>query len=119
MVDMDDREILNSNNTYSEKNHIIDNTEVYIDFNKKYPEVVIELKKNESLIKEREEILAKNTKQPLFKNVIFIYLDALARNHFRRKLKKTFAWLEKFYDKSHFDDLDKIKKEDNISRVIQ
>lgn len=111
MVDMDDREILTENKTFSEKNKVIDDTEVYIDFNKKYPEVIIELKKNETLIKEREKILAKNPKQPLFKNVIFIYLDALARNHFRRKLKKTFAWLEKFYDNTQWDDFGKVPKE--------
>lgn len=36
-----------------------------------------------------------------FKNIIQIYIDALSRNHFRKKLKKTFAWLEKFYITNH------------------
>ena len=34
------------------------------------------------------------------KNILSIYIDALSRQHFRRKLKKTWAFLEKFYQNS-------------------
>ncbi len=106
MIDMDKKDEEIPGGKISEKNKIIDDTEVYIDFSKEneLPEVVIKVKKNETLIKERTEILEKNKNETLFKNVIFIYLDALSRNHFRRKLKKTFAWLEQFYDNSKWEE---------------
>lgn len=108
MVDMDKKEVVDEAGKLAAaaRNKLINDTEVYLDFSKEndFPEVVINLKKNETLIKEREEIAQKHKNETLFKNVIFIYLDALARNHFRRKLPKTFAWLERFYDNSRWED---------------
>jgi len=105
MIDMDNKDPEISGEPISEKNKKINETEVYIDFSKEdsYPEVVISLKKNETLIKERTEKAEMHKNQTLFKNVIFIYLDALSRNHFRRKLPKTFSWLEQFYDNSMWE----------------
>jgi hypothetical protein len=119
---------------------LTENVEVYIDFEPDFPEVKINLKKNQTLIDERRKFIEENkikdeenlkeyeNKQKLkesnngtnttseenqeeespvnpvempFKNIIQIYIDALSRNHFRKKLKKTFAWLEKFYMSNH------------------
>ena len=66
---------------------------------KKIPEVIVSYDKdglveismkitpNETLIKERREISKKNKVK--FENVLIIYIDAISRNHFLRKLKKT------------------------------
>lgn len=110
MINMDDIDI---DNPDSEKNKVINNTEVYVDFEKEYPEVVIHLKKNQTLIEERKKNFEKRKNDTLFKNVIFIYLDALSRNHFRRKLKKTYAWLEKLYDNKLWNKNEVIEVEKN------
>jgi hypothetical protein len=35
------------------------------------------------------------------KNILTIYIDALSRQHFHRKLKRTWAFLEKYYRDNH------------------
>ena len=83
---------------------IIDNIskpEVYIDFSDKnnpYGKIKINLIKNNSLIKEREKI-SKNTKT-IFDNILFIYLDSLSRQHFKRKMKYLSSFIEKYMDKN-------------------
>ncbi len=57
-------------------------------------EININIIKNETLIKEREKLLYKNTK---FDNILVIYIDALSRQHFLRKMKLTRKILEKYY----------------------
>jgi hypothetical protein len=74
-----------------------DDVEVYIDYSRTYPEVKIQVKKNQTLINERSKLYEKNKSNTRFKNVLFIYIDSLSRNSFRRKLKKTYAWLENKY----------------------
>jgi hypothetical protein len=74
-------------------------SEVYVDFTKKVPEVKIELKKNEDLAKKREKIFNENMKNgdvPT-KNILFFFIDSMSRNHMKRKLPKLFKWLERFY----------------------
>ncbi len=89
MTDMDDPKI----------DHEIKNqTEIIIDFTNQYPEVKIELKKNQTLIDSRKPIAEMNKNKTHFKNVIKIYIDAFSRNEFKLKFKKVFAWLEEFYD---------------------
>ena len=52
----------------------------------------INLKRNETLVNERK-LIAKKEKVK-FENIYLIYIDAISRNHFRRKLKKTSELLE-------------------------
>ena len=71
--------------------------EVYIDFsdkNKTSGKIIINLIKNDSLIKEREKI-RKNSKST-FDNILFIYLDSLSRQHFKRKMKNLSSFIEKY-----------------------
>ena len=73
--------------------------EVYIDFSDKnnpYGKININLIKNNSLIKEREAI-AKKTKTT-FDNILFIFLDSLSRQHFKRKMKYLSSFVEKYMD---------------------
>ena len=73
--------------------------EVYIDFSDKnnpHGKININLNKNNSLIEEREKI-AKNTKTT-FENILFIYLDSLSRQHFKRKMKYLSSFIEKYMD---------------------
>ena len=60
----------------------------------------ITVRKNETLIKERREMSKKSTS--MYNNVLIIYLDAVSRPNFFRKLIKTSKFLEKFvrYDEN-------------------
>ena len=51
----------------------------------------ISLKRNDSLANERHTILNKGK----VKNILFLYIDAVSRRHFHRKMKKTSSFLEK------------------------
>lgn len=69
-------------------------------------ELIIRIKRNETLVKLKEELIKKNSneksKNPdLPKNVLMIFFDSLSRAQMNRKLKKTMAWIEKFINKKH------------------
>ena len=67
--------------------------EVILEFNKdNIGEIKIEINKNETLEKERKE-LGKKYKSK-FDNVIFIFMDAFIREHFKRKMKKKTKFIE-------------------------
>jgi hypothetical protein len=74
--------------------------EVYVNFTTQpHPKVHIEIKKNQTLIDERAKNWdSKGKDNAIFKNILMIYIDSLSRNHFRRKLKKTYAFLEQYYN---------------------
>ena len=77
--------------------------EVYIDFsdnNKNSGEIIINLIKNNSLIEEREKI--SKIKKSIFDNILFIYLDSLSRQHFKRKMKYLSSFIEKYMNDSQF-----------------
>lgn len=82
----------------------IDNTEFTIDFRNSTIENPFEakliLKKNYTLEEERldkELKFLKNNEKPLFKNIFILFTDSLSQAHFRRKLPKTFKYLEERY----------------------
>ena len=52
------------------------------------------IKKNKTLIKEREKSLNKD--KLIYKNILIMFLDTLSRAHFFRKFRKTINFLEKF-----------------------
>ena len=64
--------------------------------------IVFNIRKNETLIKEREEIINKNKNKPIYKNVLIMFLDTLSRAHFFRKFPKTIKFFENFskYEKN-------------------
>ena len=69
--------------------------EVELFFDKNgYGTIKINVTKNETLSKERK-IIAEN-KHSLFNNVLIVYIDAISRNLFHRKLHRMGEYLEKF-----------------------
>ena len=67
--------------------------EVFFDEND-YGIIKINVTRNETLSQERK-IIAKN-KHSLYNNILFVYVDALSRNHFQRKIKKLSEYIETF-----------------------
>jgi hypothetical protein len=88
IIDMDDPNIPQS---------VKDKTEIIIDFNKDKPDVEFRVKKDEALVNKRKKMMDSFKSKPISKNVIFLFIDSLSRDNFNRKLKKTKAWLEKYY----------------------
>ena len=76
--------------------------EVLLEFNKdNIGEITIEINKNEELAEERKNVGEKFKSK--FDNVLFIFIDSLSREHFRRKLKKTTKFIERFMKKNNKD----------------
>lgn len=70
--------------------------EIYINFKNKTGNISIEVQKNNTLIKERENISRKNIKKQMFKNIIVFFFDTVSRSHFFRKFPKTIKFLNQF-----------------------
>ena len=68
------------------------NAEVFLDFENGKGKISINLKKNETLIKERRALAEKN--EVKFDNVYYFFIDAVSRNHFIKRLKKICKFLE-------------------------
>ena len=60
--------------------------------------ILINVHRNESLIEERTKIFNQTENKPLVKNILMIFIDSVSRQHFPRKLKKTYQWIENFYE---------------------
>ena len=74
--------------------------EIILDFSKdKNGEIKIEINKDEKLAKERKKLGEKNKSK--FDNILFIFIDSLSREHFKRKLKKTKRFIEQFMKKEN------------------
>lgn len=67
--------------------------EVEVIFEGEKGKIIINIKRNETLIKERNNI---NKNNQLYKNVLIIFLDTVSRAHFIRKMPKTIKFLNKF-----------------------
>jgi uncharacterized metal-binding protein len=76
-------------------------TEVMIDYRGEESKVIIRIFRDENLIRQRLPLYQRLGKALQIKNLMIIYVDALSRRHFLRKMKKTTAWLEKFYKSDH------------------
>ncbi len=75
----------------------ISKPEVFIDFsdkNEPYGKININLIKNNTLIEERNKI-AKNS-NTTFDNILFLFLDSISRQHFKRKMKYLSSFIEKY-----------------------
>jgi len=72
--------------------------EVIVNFNQKPPVVEINIRRNETLIKERSILFQQYKHSVLSKNVLILYIDSLSRQHFKRQLKNTFNWFNRKYN---------------------
>ena len=77
-----------------------DKPEVILDFSEdKNGEIKINIEKNEALSKERKKLGEENKSK--FDNILFIFIDSLSREHFKRKMKKTKRFIEHFMKKEN------------------
>ena len=83
------------------------NPEISVSFDKEGKGTVkINIERNEKLIKEKSEKYKKRKNNIRYENIYIIYIDALGREQFYRKLPKTRQLLENYY----WDNKQKIKK---------
>lgn len=69
--------------------------EVVLDYTKnEFGEIHIDISYDQELSMERKK-LEKNS-NPLYDNIIFIFLDGISRRHFTRAYKKSAEFIEKF-----------------------
>ncbi len=69
--------------------------EIIVDFSKdSLGELLIDVKYNDSLSKERKDLESKNS--PYSNNIIIIYMDSVSRAHSIRQLNKTLSFFENF-----------------------
>ena len=74
--------------------------EVILDFSgNKNGEIKMNINKNNELAEERKKLGIKY--KSTFDNILFIFIDSLSREHFKRKLKKTTKFIEKFMKKEN------------------
>ena len=59
---------------------------------------MININKNETLSQERKDLGMKYKSK--FDNILFIFIDSLSKQHFKRKLKKTTKYIERFMKKN-------------------
>ena len=77
--------------------------EVILDFSEDKNGIIkINIQKNETLVKERKQLEKENKSK--FDNILFIFIDSLSREHFKRKLKKTKMFIEQFMKKENDKD---------------
>lgn len=76
-------------------------TEVMIDYRGETSQVIIQIARDEELVKQRLSYYKKFGKNLLAKNLMIVYIDALSRRHFMRKMPKTAQWIEKFHHTDH------------------
>ena len=96
------QELINHNiikmDLYNEENYPNEpypEVEVFFDENN-YGNIKINVTRNETLSLERKKIA--EDKNSLFNNVLIVYIDAISRNHFRRKLHKLAEYIEPFME---------------------
>ena len=74
--------------------------EVILDFSEDKNGVInINIEKDEEMAEERKKLGLKNKSK--FDNILFIFIDSLSREHFKRKLKKTTRFIEQFMKKEN------------------
>ena len=63
-----------------------ENAEVFLDFENDKGKITINLKRNETLIEERQALAEKS--EVKFENVFVFFIDHISRNHFLKRMKK-------------------------------
>ena len=72
--------------------------EVFVDFENDIGKITINVKRNETLVEERQALAEKN--EVKFDNVYVFFIDHISRNHFLRRMKKlTKAFEDMLYSK--------------------
>ena len=91
-------DLYNKNNSDYYNNVPKPEVEIFYDKKTKVRTAEININKNETLSKIRNNIAnnPNNTNISLFDNVMLIYIDCVSRQHFLRKMKKTSTFIEKF-----------------------
>ena len=82
----------NKNKYYPNRNK----PEIEVIFQGEIGKIIINIRKNETLIKEREMIYNKKKNLIKYKNVLILFFDTLSRAHFFRKFPKTVKFLDEF-----------------------
>jgi len=103
MIDMEDPQVSES---------IKSQTEAIIDFSKQPAEMTVRAVRDEHLAMNRKKIYESKKENLMAKNVIHFFIDSLSRDNFRRKLPKTRAFFEKFYEKDINSSKDKVAEKD-------
>ena len=80
----------------------ISKPEIEILFKGNAGKVIINIEKNETLIKERKKMINKSKNINIYKNILVMFFDTLSRAHFFRKFPKTIKFFENFsrYEKN-------------------
>lgn len=89
-------EMVNMENPNVDQN-IKKRIEVITDFYKNPPQVTIDLKKDENLVKNRRKIFNDYKDKVLAKNILFLFIDSTSRANFKIKLPRFYKWIESFY----------------------
>lgn len=92
MIDMNDPNV---------SEEVKNRTEIMVDYSGEESKVIIRVQRDEKLLKTRLPLYQRLGKKLIAKNVMIIYIDALSRRHFMRKMKKTQQWIDKFYKTDH------------------
>ena len=79
--------------TFPINKYNLNSSEVFVSFNNNKGKITINLKKNENLIQKKRKIAVNFPVK--FENIYVIYLDAISRNNFIRRLKKATKIFEK------------------------
>jgi len=74
--------------------------ETILDRTGDHPHVEIQIKRKETAVQRSIANEMKALNKPITKNIITVFLDTMSRAHFMRKMKKTFAWMEQYYNNS-------------------
>ena len=70
--------------------------EIEVVLTKNGGKILFHIRKNMTIVKEREKIINENKDKLIYKNILVIFLDTLSRVHFYRKFPKTISFLEQF-----------------------
>ena len=102
MTNMIDLDILN--HKPDNQRNILE-PEVYVKFDNltQLGQIEMDIKRNETLVKQRQKIFynLKKEELPRYKNVLFLFIESLSRQQFVRKMKKTQKFLEQFYGNNY------------------
>ena len=93
LIDLDDEKV--SKET-KEKTEIRINVE-----DRKNPKVIIDLRRNETVVERAENNIKKRRFQPLAKNVIILFIDSISRAHMYRTMPNLVNWLEDRYENTN------------------
>ena len=97
-VEVYQKNILTKMKKINESQILFERHEVVLDQRNDEKKILINVFRNESLIDRSLSIMNnRNFSKPIAKNILMIFIDSLSRQHFSRKLSKTYKWIENYY----------------------